>query len=134
MKEYFAYKNSETGVNYIPFYKLTSIIGSKKEFTPFITNGIITIQLTPEREKQCQIISVTEQEFNNMTKGLTIKEIQNCTEGNLFENYGYIFTLELNELSDEYMKSKDLIYKTRSIQHNPIYSKQYGSISAAWLY
>lgn len=132
MKQYHALKNINTGVNYIPYYKLTNEKGSKKEYTPFITNGIITIKLTPERQEQCEKVFISEEEFLFMTKELGIKELSDCSSNNLFENFGYVFTLELYESSDDYMKQHDLNYKTRALYHNPIYSSEYGSIECAW--
>lgn len=88
MKQYHAYKNINTGVNYIPFYKLTNEEGSKKEYTPYITNGIITIELTPERKEQCEKIVINEDEFAKLSKELKIKELSDCNSNDLFENFG----------------------------------------------
>ena len=132
MKQYHVYKNINTGVNYIPFYKLTNEEGSKKEYTPYITNGIITIELTPERKEQCEKIVVNEDEFAKLSKELNIKELSDCNSNDLFENWGYVFTLELYQISDEYMKKHELDHKTRALYHNPIYSSEFGSINCAW--
>lgn len=132
MKQYRALKNINTGASYIPFYRLTNEKGSRKEYTPYITNGIITVELTPDKQEQCQEVTIGEEEFIVMTKELNLKELSDCNNNNLFENFGYVFILELYQLSDDYMKQHDLNYKTRALYHNPIYSSEYGSIECVW--
>ena len=132
MKKHYAYQNKKTKVNYIPFYRLTASKGTKKEYTPYITNGIITIELTAERKAMCDLVEVTEEEFKEMTRELGLKEVNDCKPGDLFENFGYVFILELYDISEEYQKKHNLYYKTRAYEHSPIYSEQYGSINCAW--
>jgi hypothetical protein len=111
---------------------LTATTGSQKEYTPFITNGIITVELTPERKACCQEVEVDQAEFLELTKNLGLNELSKCKSGDLFENFGYVFILELYDISDEYQKKHNLYYKTRAYEHNPIYSEKFGSIHCAW--
>ncbi len=133
MKTYHVLKNIETRVNYIPFFRLTASEGSRKEYTPFITNGIVTVELIPSRKSKCEEIEIDESEFWELSKELNINPIHDCKPGELFENWGFVFTLELYKLSDEYMQAHELYNKARMIGHNPIYSERYGSIDAAWI-
>lgn len=129
-----ALRNVNTGANYIPYFKLVSVEGTKKTFIPRITNGIIDIELTPERMDQCEEIEMDPAEWAGLTKNLKIVELP-LKDGDMRFNAGYVFTADLYQVSDEYMKKHDLMHKNRIAEHNPLYTKAYGSLDHActWL-
>ena len=132
--KYVAFKHVITGSIYVPFYKVTSKEGSKIVYTPYVTNGVITRELTKERMGELEEIEIDEYTFIKATCLISVKtNMKYCKEGELFLYGGYVMILERFQLSDEHMKNHGLRYKERFNALNPLYFEKYNTgISGAW--
>lgn len=134
-KSRYVLKHMKTGELYVPYSKLIENTKGEKIVQNRITNSVIDIELTDERLKKCkEIVLQDDKTWERLTKSLELKDIP-LKDGDMYENFGYIFTAEIYKVSDELIKEYDLLYKTRCREYNPLYNAKYGPISeaASWI-
>lgn len=126
MKKYLGYKHKESECVWVPFWHLDNVDGTKTECTEMASNGERICKMTAERKTECEIVEITQEEFERATKNITL--MQEITLGGIWEHFGLLFTCTaLYELSNEYQKKHNLYHSTRVIENSPLYD--YGALS-----
>lgn len=119
-----ALKHKETGVIYIPYYKIVSDVTG--EMKPYLTNENIDICMTEQILASCEEIEIDIQEFPELLNRLPVKERISKT-GDMIIDAGRVFTAYVYKISEEQQKEYDLIYNVRYKMASPLF--RYGAIS-----